>query len=168
MEPDLADALRAYQGGAFPEERLRELVHRLRTDSAFREVFGDAVWILGLSRLAQAPEPRWTGLCEEMGWLNPGSAAGDPRGENPGAVEGFENLERVLGEVRREPAPYVRAWWRRAAVLALAACLVLLALPRRSFRGPTLTSEPTRIERFSQTAPSAETTSPSPPPAASG
>ncbi len=127
MEPDLADALRAYQGGAFPEERLRELVHRLRTDSAFREAFGDAVWILGLSRLAQAPEPRWTGLCEEMGWLNPGSAAGDPRGENPGAVEGFENLDRVLGEVRREPAPYVRAWWRRAAVLALAACLVLLA-----------------------------------------
>jgi len=115
MEADLRDALIAAQGGELPAGRVDELLGRLRVDAEFRRAFASEVWTLSLTRIAQAPAPRWLALYEELG-------LSDTTQDITGG-DAFEDA--VMESFRAEPVRFVPAWWRRAAFGALAACTVL-------------------------------------------
>ncbi len=115
METDLQDALIAWQGGELPPGRSDELISRLRDDPEFRRRFADDVWTLSLTRIAQAPDPRWLALNEELG-LTP--SAHDVIGD-------LASEDRLMAEIRREPVRFVDAWWRRVAYGAMAAAVTL-------------------------------------------
>lgn len=69
MDPDLQDLLAAWLGTSDPgEERRAALLARLRGDEAFRRTFVDEIHLLGTIKAAQAPEPRWLRLEDELGW----------------------------------------------------------------------------------------------------
>lgn len=112
MEIDLKDALQAWQGVSFPEERIEQLLHRLENDQAFRKEFAAQLWTLSLTKIAQAPDPRWLALYEEIGL--------EKQRNEPFAME-----ESLMNEIRRQPVRFVQAWWRWAACGAMAAALVL-------------------------------------------
>lgn len=115
MEADLQDALIAWQGGDLPTGRAEALLARLRDDAEFRRAFAAQVWTLSLSRVAEAPDPRWLALYEELGLsATTQDAAGDAA---------FEDA--VMDTVRSEPVRFVAAWWRRAAYGAIAASVAL-------------------------------------------
>ncbi len=118
MEADLRDALTAWQGGELPPGRSDELLARLRDDADFRRAFAEKVWTLSLTRIAQAPAPRWLTLYEELGLS---STTLDATDEITAADEA------LMAQIRREPAPFVAAGWRRAAYgwMAAAAALAL-------------------------------------------
>lgn len=128
MESDLRDALIAWQGGELPKERADELLARLRDDVEFRRAFAAEAWTLSLTRVAQAPDPRWLALQEELGL--------SPQAAEPANVLSFE--QTVMDSVRSEPLRFVSAWWRRAAYGAMAASValagVLIALSLRPSR----------------------------------
>ncbi|MEI6713221.1 MAG: LamG-like jellyroll fold domain-containing protein [Verrucomicrobiota bacterium] len=112
MEIDLNDALQAWQGVSFPEERIERLLHRLENDQDFRKEFAAQVWALSLTKIAQAPDPRWLALYEEIGL--------ETQRTEPFAME-----ESLMNEIRRQPVRFVQAWWRWAACGAVAAVLAL-------------------------------------------
>jgi concanavalin A-like lectin/glucanase superfamily protein len=115
MEADLRDALIAWQGGELPDGRADELLAKLRADADFRRAFAAEVWTLSLTRIAQAPDPRWLALQEELGLsATTHDAVGDAA---------FEDA--VMDTVRSEPVRFVPAWWRRAAYGAIAASVAL-------------------------------------------
>jgi hypothetical protein len=114
MESDLQQALLAWQGVPLPPERSSELLERLRNDAAFRAAFADKLWTLSLTRVAQAPDPRWLSLYEEIGL-----------GAAPAQTEEWKSEAVILEGIRREPLRFVRAWWRWAAYGALAATVAL-------------------------------------------
>jgi len=113
MNADLQDALVAWQGGELPPGRAEELLTRLRNDEGFRSELATEAWTLSLSRIAQAPDPRWLGLMEELG------IAG-PERDGDAAFEGA-----VMESFRAEPVRFVSAWWRRATYGAIAAAVAL-------------------------------------------
>lgn len=114
MNPDLQDALIAWQGGELPAGRTDALLDRLREDTDFRKALAWQVWTLSLCRVAQAPDPRWLALHEEIG-------LGERRMQSGSGA--FENS--LMKTVSREPLRFVSAWWRRAAAAAVAAVVVL-------------------------------------------
>src|SRR5688572_26990038 len=99
METDLQDALIAWQGGELPPGRADALLEQLRSDVEFRRAFAEEVWTLSLTRVAQAPAPRWLALQEEL--------AADAAPEEP------TREAALLSELRNEPIRFVDAWWRR-------------------------------------------------------
>lgn len=116
MNTDLQDALIAWQGGELPAGRTDALLERLSVDADFRKTLAEEVWTLSLCKVAQAPDPRWLALHEEIGLLE----------RQFSVVEGgFE--ESLMQNVRREPLRFVNAWWRWAATAAAAAVVVLSA-----------------------------------------
>src|SRR3954464_5386255 len=69
MDADLSDLLPAWLGGDDPgAERRAALLARLRGDEAFRRALVDEIHLLGRIKAAQAPEPRWLRLEDELGW----------------------------------------------------------------------------------------------------
>lgn len=135
MEKDLRDALIAWQDGELPLERVNELLARLRSDTAFRSALAEEVWTLSLTRVAQAPAPRWLALHEELGLT--GSSKPDTTNE--------KRRQALLTAVRREPVRFVNAWWQRAAYGSMAAAALALGMvlwrtpdPDASGRGPML------------------------------
>lgn len=115
MEAELRDALIAWQGGKLPTGRADALLEQLRSDAEFRCAFADEVWTLSLTRVAQAPDPRWLALQEELGISATIRDATDDAGRE-GAL---------LNEIRKEPLRFVEAWWRWAAYGAMATAAVL-------------------------------------------
>ncbi|MGV3664159.1 MAG: LamG-like jellyroll fold domain-containing protein [Prosthecobacter sp.] len=114
LENDLRDALIAWQDGDLPQERVDELLARLRSDAAFRRALAEEVWTLSLTRVAQAPAPRWLALHEALGLT--------------GAKPDKDNETRrkaLLTAVRREPVRFVNVWWQRAAYGSMAAAAAL-------------------------------------------
>ncbi|MES2596678.1 MAG: LamG-like jellyroll fold domain-containing protein [Verrucomicrobiota bacterium] len=116
MNTDLQDALIAWQGGELPAGRADTLLERLRTDVTFRREVAAEVWTLSLCKVAQAPDPRWLALHEEIGLME---------SQFKGIDGGFE--DSLMKTVRREPLRFVSAWWRWAATAAALAVLVLSA-----------------------------------------
>ncbi len=114
MEKDLRNALIAWQGGELPPGCEDELLERVRNDAAFRRALAAEVWTLSLTRVAQAPAPRWLALHEALGLTG---AEAEKRSEKCRAS--------LLSAVRREPARFVNAWWRRAAYGSMAAAAAL-------------------------------------------
>ena len=115
---DMADALAAWQGAPMEEARRDELMARLRADDAFRREFAEAVWMLSMVRVVQAPEPRWLGLAEELGLCGDESDAG-----------GDDAEKAIMAEVRRKPhRPISRRWRAMAMVSAGLAALLMLFL----------------------------------------
>ncbi|MDP1588114.1 MAG: LamG-like jellyroll fold domain-containing protein [Prosthecobacter sp.] len=116
MPTDLTDALIAWQGGDISEARCQELLTRLREDAEFRATFAGEIWMLSLTRTAQAPSPRWLELCEELG-IQPAS--------RPEVQAKLESV--VMQGVQGRPLRVVRQWWRTAAVggIGIAAALAL-------------------------------------------
>jgi ferric-dicitrate binding protein FerR (iron transport regulator) len=119
----MADALAAWQGAPVAEARRAELLARLRTDDGFRKEFSEAVWTLSMAQVAQAPEPRWLGLSEELGLLGYGEeTAGD------------DAEQAIMAEIRRKPHRLqVSGRWRTMAMAAagLAALLMFFLLTKR-------------------------------------
>ncbi len=117
MQNDLQDALIAWQDGDLPRERTEELLTRLREDAVFRSAFAEEIWMLSQARVAQAANPRWLDLCEELEIA--------PKSES----DGQERLERgVMAEVNKAaPQPVRQMDWRRVALgtMALSAALAL-------------------------------------------
>ncbi|MES2572610.1 MAG: LamG-like jellyroll fold domain-containing protein [Verrucomicrobiota bacterium] len=112
MEPDLLDALTAWQGGELSPGRGAALLARLEHDAEFRAAFAAEIWMLSLLRVAQAPEPRWLELCEKLG-ISPGS-------------DSQQTLEEgVMAAVIRRPFQLVQSWWRLAAIGAAGVAVVL-------------------------------------------
>lgn len=116
MNPDLQDALIAWQGGELPPGRADALLDKLRGDAQFRQALATEVWTLSLTKVAQAPDPRWITLHEEIGLVDRQFTVVDG---------GFE--ASLMQNVRREPLRFVNAWWRWAAAAAAAAVVVLSA-----------------------------------------
>src|SRR5947209_13659287 len=120
MDADLRDLLAAWLGGDDPgEERRTALLARLRGDGAFRQAFVDEVHLLGMVKAAQAPEPRWLRLEDELGWSARERA-------------GTEALERRVVSAARD-------WSRRRRLLrrtlaTAAAVLVVVGLSAFVFR----------------------------------
>jgi len=115
MEAELRDALIAWQGGGLPAGRVDELLARLRTDADFRRAFSEEVWTLSLTRIAQAPDPRWLALYEELGLSATTLDVSDASASDAD----------LMAKIRREPTPFVSAGWRRAAYGWMAAAAVL-------------------------------------------
>lgn len=117
MNTDLQDALIAWQGGELPEGRAEALLEKLRVDASFRQALAEQVWTLSLTKVAQAPDPRWLALHEEIGLIE----------RRFDVIEGgFEST--LMNTLRREPLRFVGAGWRWAAGLAAAAAVVLAGL----------------------------------------
>jgi len=114
MNTDLEDAIIAWQGGELPAGRTDALVVRLGEDAAFRRALAEQVWTLSLCKVAQAPDPRWLALHEEIGLY-----------EKEMVAESAAFEKTLMTTVRREPLRFVNAWWRWAATAALAAVIVL-------------------------------------------
>jgi hypothetical protein len=121
MDPDLRDLLAAWHGGEIEPDRREQLLARLRGDEAFRQAFVAEVWMLGMLKAVQSPEPRWLRLEDEIGWSAARPASGD-------ALE--DRIVGRLGEPARRPAP--RRWlrWAAAALVPLAAVLAARYWPR--------------------------------------
>lgn len=117
MKTDLEDALIAWQGGELPDGRVDALLEKIRHEAAFRAELAREVWTLSLTKVAQAPDPRWITLHEELGLHEP------PLSVMEG---GFE--DSLMQNVRREPLRFVSARWRWATALAAAAVVVLAVL----------------------------------------
>ncbi|RYD75946.1 MAG: hypothetical protein EOP84_17535, partial [Verrucomicrobiaceae bacterium] len=114
MEPDLLDALTAWQGGDLPPERGAALLARLEHDAEFRAAFTREIQMLSLLRVAQAPAPRWLELCEKLGIDR------EPESDSQHTFE-----EGVMTAVLRRPFQLVQSWWRLAAIGAAAVAAVL-------------------------------------------
>ncbi|MEK7953976.1 LamG-like jellyroll fold domain-containing protein [Luteolibacter soli] len=118
MDPDLLDAVAAWQGGELPPGRADALLARLEQDAEFRAAFTGEIWMLSLARVAQAPEPRWLELCERLGIVH----------EPAGSQQALES--RVMTAVSKQPFRLVQSWWRLAAVgaasVAVMLCILLL------------------------------------------
>ncbi|GEP43009.1 LamG-like jellyroll fold domain-containing protein [Brevifollis gellanilyticus] len=114
MNTDLQDALIAWQGGELPAGRSDALLERLKTDADFRRELAEEVWTLSLTKVAQAPDPRWLALHEEIGLMESQFKVMDG---------GFE--DSLMKTVRREPLRFVNAWWRWAATAAAVAVVML-------------------------------------------
>ncbi len=114
MEPDLIDAVTAWQGGELPPGRGDALLARLELDAEFRTALAREIWTLSMLRVAQAPEPRWLELCERLGICH------EPAGDSLHMME-----KGVMAAVVRRPFHLVQGWWRLAAVTAAAAAVVL-------------------------------------------
>lgn len=120
---DMADALAAWQGAPVAEARRAELLARLQTDDDFRKEFAGAVWTLSMAQVAQAPEPRWLGLSEELGLLGYGQER-----------TGDDAEQAIMAEIRRKPHRLqVSGRWRTMAMAAagLAALLMFFLLTKR-------------------------------------
>jgi hypothetical protein len=115
-EADLQDALRLWQGDDLPADRSAALLDRLRSDASFRAEFSHLLWTLSLVKTAEAPNPRWIELSEEIGLLSEAPAS---------EKEGVERV--VLETIREHPVHFVLSWWRSAAFGALAAALLLVS-----------------------------------------
>jgi hypothetical protein len=114
MEADLQDALIAWQGGDIPAGRTEALLARLQADTEFRQAFAERVWTLSLTKVAQAPEPRWLAVYAELGLARTEEESGETSLE-----------EGVMAAIRRRPLRFVAVWWRRVAVGAIAATILL-------------------------------------------
>lgn len=114
MEKDLRDALIAWQDGDLPPGRVDDLLARLRGDAAFRRAVAEEIWTLSLTRVAQAPAPRWLTLHEELGLTGIRADGEDEK-----------RRQSLLTAVRREPMRFVSAWWQRAACGSMAAAAAL-------------------------------------------
>ncbi|WP_035605035.1 LamG-like jellyroll fold domain-containing protein [Haloferula sp. BvORR071] len=114
MDPDLLDAVTAWQGGELPPGRGDALLARLEQDAEFRAAFSQEIWMLSLMRVAQAPEPRWLELCEKLG-ISHESA--------PDSQRTLENS--VMTAVSKQPFRLVQSWWRLAAFGAASVAAVL-------------------------------------------
>ncbi len=114
MEPDLLDAVTAWQGGELPAARGATLLARLEQDAEFRAAFTREIWMLAMLRVAQAPEPLWLELREKLGI------------GNESVPDSQRTLERdVMAAVMRRPFRLVQSWWRLAAVGAVVVAAVL-------------------------------------------
>jgi hypothetical protein len=117
MDADLRDLLAAWLSGDDPgEERRAALLARLRGDEAFRAAFVAEIHLLGQLKAAQAPEPRWLRLEDELGWSARERA-------------GTEALERRVVQA-------ARAWSRRRRLLygtLATAAAVLVAVGLSAF-----------------------------------
>jgi hypothetical protein len=110
VDQDLQDLIAAWFSDVDPgEARGRELIERLRTDRAFRQAFVGEVRMLGMTRSAQAGEPRWLRLEDELGW-------GARTRQSTDAM-----TQAILGSLRREAL-------RRRSLRWVAAASVVLAL----------------------------------------
>ena len=117
MDPDLLDAVTAWQGGKLPPGRGDALLQRLEHDAEFRADFAAEIWMLSMARVAQAPEPRWLELCERLGI------------HHESAPDSQSTLESsVMSAVKLRPFRLVQSWWRVAAVGATAVAAVLCFL----------------------------------------
>lgn len=121
FDTDVQDALVAWQGGELPPGRVNALLERLRLDAAFRAALARQAWTLSLTKVAQAPDPRWLALHEELGLH-----AAAPRQRVAAAGPPLE--ESLMGLVRAEPLRFVAAWWRWVAAGAVAALIVVSAV----------------------------------------
>lgn len=116
MDPDLLDAVTAWQGGELPPGRDETLLARLEQDPDFRAAFAQEIWMLSMTRVAQAPEPRWLELCERLGITEP-------------AADSQRTLESsVMTAVTKRPFRLVQSWWRVAACGAAGIAAVLCVL----------------------------------------
>lgn len=114
MPPDLLDLMSAWLGGAEPTpERRAMLLERLRHDPEFRAQFAREARLLGALRVAQAPEPRWLRLLDEI--------------RQPEACPAILE-ERVREAITAEPRRWVPSWWRPLASAAALLVAVLGAL----------------------------------------
>lgn len=112
---DLQELLAGWQGMELPPDRQAHLLQRLREDRDLRKALVDEIRIVSMSRTVQAAEPRWLALADELG-------------RDPGYDSQMQLLEMgIHGRLEDETAPIVSAWWRRAAILALAMGVVLAA-----------------------------------------
>jgi hypothetical protein len=111
MNADLHDALRAWQGETLPDERTEELLERLRVDDALRQEFSEQIWTMATAQIAQAPEPRWLAVMDEMGARPPATTK--------------DSDECVMARIRSRPSRFVRAWWQWSALGSLGVTAVL-------------------------------------------
>lgn len=123
-EKDLQDALIAWQEGmhGIREERMTELLQRVRDDAAFRKALAQQVCTLTQARLAQAPEPRWLELNEVLG-IETGGAG------STGEDEEFDATLRAALHDEPSHQPAGRAvrwsWLGLAAAMAVAGFLTV-------------------------------------------
>jgi hypothetical protein len=115
MDKDLLDLLSALNGDSLDDSRREELLARLRSDDAFRQLFVAQIRLLGMLKAVQATEPRWLLLEDELGWSTDRSAE----------VNQLEN--RVLLQLQDVPRPRPVRRWKWGAVSAAAVVLVALA-----------------------------------------
>lgn len=117
MEPDLLDAVTAWQGGELKLGREAVVLARLERDAEFRAAFIREIWMLVMLRVAQAPEPLWLELREKLG------IHAEPAPDPQRALE-----KGVMAAVMPRPLRLVQSWWRLAAVGAVAVAVVLAFL----------------------------------------
>jgi hypothetical protein len=135
MNPDLHDAFRAWQGDTLPDGRAGELLQRLRGDDALRREFCEQIWTMAAAQIAQAPEPRWLAVMDEMG-------------KRPPATTGNSD-ENVMSQIRIRPSRFVRAWWQWFAVGSLGVTAVLAVF--LGLGGPAATDpEPAPVVSLAQ------------------
>lgn len=139
-DKDLQEAVIAWQGGELTPGRADTLLERLRTDTSFRQALAEQVWTLSLSRVAQAPDPRWLALHEAMGLHGAG-----PQRRKTHADDGRSLEESLMGVVRAEPLRFVAAWWRWVAAGAVAALIVLSAVLLLREGGVSATASTARL-----------------------
>lgn len=109
MDADLRDLLSAWLGNEDPgEERRQELLERLRHDADFRAAFVAEINMLGMLKAAQAPEPRWLRLADELGWSR----------QEEAPVAALEN--RIMQQVRAESGRRGRVWLGLALAASVA------------------------------------------------
>ncbi|MEY3898344.1 MAG: hypothetical protein RLZZ214_3865, partial [Verrucomicrobiota bacterium] len=112
LESTLAKLLEAWQDGGLPETEEAALLLELEGDPELRRRFAEQVAMLGAVRAAAEENPRWLALFD---LLEHGEDDSDA------AILSFEDatMERIA------PAA-TRAWYRRPALHALAAAVVVL------------------------------------------
>jgi hypothetical protein len=120
VHPDLPEWLAAWDAEEAPEpEAAARWIERLRSDERLRRQFADEIHLAGLTRAAQAGEPRWLRIEERLG-------LGEPE-PGPDDSSGLDRLEeRVMGRLGASLSPRHRL--RRRATspwLAAAAGLVI-------------------------------------------
>jgi len=113
MSEELQELLKAWLGNQISDERRAALLDKLRTDPAFRVAFATEARTIAMLHAVQTPEPRWLALQDELGL-----------GKKP--ESSFES--RVNEAVRLRPRPFVAAWWRPAAGLAVSIALIFATL----------------------------------------
>lgn len=99
MDKDLQDLLAAWlDHEELSEARRSELLQRLKEDDALRLEFAEEIHLLGMTRAAQAGEPRWLALEDLLA-------------AEPETVASFE--DRIAEEISRlDPRPLWQLWLR--------------------------------------------------------